>query len=104
MVGTIIGAIHNLWLVAVDDQPPFVVRPGDTIYIPIAIFRSTINKGWEPLRLLALYNPAGAERALLDLPDYRSTPAGKILALRRSVGRRRVGKTRKANGLFPRAP
>jgi oxalate decarboxylase/phosphoglucose isomerase-like protein (cupin superfamily) len=67
----------------VDDQPPFVVRPGDTIYIPTAIFHSTINKGWEPLRLLALYNPAGAERALLDLPDYRATPAGKVLALKR---------------------
>ena len=52
----------------VDDQPPFVVHPGDTIYIPTAIFHSTINTGWEPLRLLALYNPGGAERALIDLP------------------------------------
>ncbi len=67
----------------VDDKPSFVVRPGDTIYIPTAIYHSTINTSWEPLRLLALYNPAGAERALLDLPDYRSTPAGQVLALKR---------------------
>ena len=67
----------------VDDKPPFAVRPGDTIYIPTAIFHSTINTGWEPLCLLALYNPGGAERALVDLPDYRSTPGGRIVGLRR---------------------
>ena len=36
----------------VDDKPSFVVRAGDTIYIPTAIFHSTVNTGWEPLRLL----------------------------------------------------
>ena len=39
--------------------------------------------GWAPLRLLAIYNPGGAERALKDLPDYRLTPAGEIARLRR---------------------
>lgn len=67
----------------VDDKAPFAVKPGDTIYIPTAIYHSTINTGWEPLRLLALYNPAGAERALLDLPDYRVTAAGRTIGLRR---------------------
>jgi oxalate decarboxylase/phosphoglucose isomerase-like protein (cupin superfamily) len=67
----------------VDDKPAFTVRAGDTIYVPTANFHSTVNTGWEPLRLLALYNPAGAEHALLNLPDYRSTPAGQILALKR---------------------
>ncbi len=43
----------------VDDKPAFPVGPGDTIYIPTAIYHSTINTGWAPLRLLALYNPAG---------------------------------------------
>ena len=67
----------------VDDKEPFEVRSGDTIYVPTAIFHSTVNTGWEPLRLLALYNPGGAERALVDLPDYRSTPPGRVLGLRR---------------------
>ena len=67
----------------VDDKPPFEVRSGYTIYIPTAIFHSTVNTGWEPLRLLALYNPGGAERVLVDLPDYRLTPPGKVLGLRR---------------------
>jgi oxalate decarboxylase/phosphoglucose isomerase-like protein (cupin superfamily) len=69
----------------VDDKPAFPVRPGDTIYIPTAIYHSTINTGWEPLRLLALYNPGGAERALVDLPDYRQTPAGRTIGLRREA-------------------
>jgi oxalate decarboxylase/phosphoglucose isomerase-like protein (cupin superfamily) len=68
----------------VDDKPPFEVRSGDTIYVPTAIFHATCNTGWEPLRLLALYNPGGAERALVDLPDYRSTPSGEVLGLRRN--------------------
>jgi oxalate decarboxylase/phosphoglucose isomerase-like protein (cupin superfamily) len=68
----------------VDDNAVFAIRPGDTIYIPTAVFHSTINKGWAPLRLLAIYNPGGAERALKDLPDYRSTPAGQTARLRRA--------------------
>jgi oxalate decarboxylase/phosphoglucose isomerase-like protein (cupin superfamily) len=67
----------------VADKEPFTVRAGDTIYIPTAIYHSTVNTGWEPLRLLALYNPGGAERVLVDRSDYRSTPAGQILSLRR---------------------
>ena len=67
----------------VDDKPPFAVRAGDTIYIPIAIYHSTINTGWEPLVLLAIYNPGGAERALGDLPDFKKVPAGKAPKLKR---------------------
>jgi hypothetical protein len=29
------------------------------------------------MRLLALYNPGGAERALRDLPDFREVEAGQ---------------------------
>ena len=67
----------------VDDKPPFEVRGGDTIYIPTAIYHSTINTGWEPLALLAIYNPGGAERALADLPDFRALPAGQAPKLKR---------------------
>jgi oxalate decarboxylase/phosphoglucose isomerase-like protein (cupin superfamily) len=49
----------------------FPVRPGDTIYVPTAMFHATINTGWQPMRLLAIYNPGGAERVLRDLPDFR---------------------------------
>jgi oxalate decarboxylase/phosphoglucose isomerase-like protein (cupin superfamily) len=49
----------------------FPVRAGDTIYVPKAMFHATINRGWQPMRLLAIYNPGGAERVLRDLPGFR---------------------------------
>ena len=60
----------------VDDGEPFPVRAGDVIFIPTAIFHSTINTGWAPLRLLAIYNPGGPEEGLRELPDFREVPAG----------------------------
>ena len=62
----------------VDDGEPFDVAPGDTIYIPTAAFHSTINTGWEPLNLLAIYNPAGPEVDLRALPDFGGVPAGSV--------------------------
>ena len=64
----------------VDDGDPFTVRAGDTIYVPTAVYHSTRNTGWEPMRLLAIYNPAGAEKALETLPDFRELPAGSVPA------------------------
>jgi oxalate decarboxylase/phosphoglucose isomerase-like protein (cupin superfamily) len=67
----------------VADGEPFPVGPGDTIYVPTAVYHSTTNTGWEPMRLLAIYNPGGPERALADLPDFREVPAGQVPALKR---------------------
>jgi len=58
------------------DAEPFPVRPGDTIYVPLAAFHSTINTGWETMRLLAIYNPGGPEKALEGLPDFQEVPPG----------------------------
>ncbi len=52
----------------VDDQPAVLVRPGASIYIPADVYHSTINTGWEPLRLLVVYSPTGPERLLRDIP------------------------------------
>ena len=68
----------------VDYGAPCPVRAGDTIYIPRAIFHSTINTGWTPLRLLAIYNPGGPEQALRELPDFREVPAGQVPGWSRS--------------------
>jgi CBS domain containing-hemolysin-like protein len=54
----------------------FTVKAGDTIYVPQAMYHATINTGWQPIRLLAIYNPGGAERALRDLPDFREGDDG----------------------------
>jgi oxalate decarboxylase/phosphoglucose isomerase-like protein (cupin superfamily) len=61
-----------------DDGEPFPIGPGDTIYVPTAVYHSTRNTSWAPLRLLALYNPGGAEKALEGLPDFREVPAGAL--------------------------
>jgi oxalate decarboxylase/phosphoglucose isomerase-like protein (cupin superfamily) len=61
----------------VDDEEPFDIRAGDTIFIPTAVFHSTLNTGWETLRLIAIYNPGGSETGLRELPDYRNVPAGE---------------------------
>ena len=61
----------------VDDGEPFAVRPGQTIWIPQGQFHSTVNTGWEPMVLLAIYAPAGAEQVLKTLPDYVETAPGQ---------------------------
>ena len=59
-----------------DDGEPFPIKAGDTIYVPTALYHSTLNTGWSPLRLLAIYNPGGPEKVLEELPDFREVPAG----------------------------
>jgi oxalate decarboxylase/phosphoglucose isomerase-like protein (cupin superfamily) len=68
----------------VDDADTFPVGPGQAVFIPKAAFHSTVNTGWEPLVLLAIYAPAGAEEALKGLPDHREVPAGEVPRLTRS--------------------
>jgi oxalate decarboxylase/phosphoglucose isomerase-like protein (cupin superfamily) len=64
-----------------DDGQPFLVRAGDTIYVPTAVYHSTLNTGWAPMRLLAIYNPGGPEKDLEALPDFREVPAGEAPGL-----------------------
>ena len=68
----------------IDDGEPFPVRAGDTIYVPTAVFHSTVNTGWTPMRLLAIYNPGGPERDLETLPDFREVPPGQAPGLTRT--------------------
>ena len=68
----------------VDDSDTFDVGPGQAVFIPKAAFHSTVNTGWEPMVLLAIYAPAGAEQVLKTLPDYVEVPAGAAPPLVRS--------------------
>ncbi len=69
----------------VDDREPFAVRPGQTVFIPQGAFHSTLNTGYEPMVILAIYAPAGAEDVLRTLPDYREVPVGEAPGLERSA-------------------
>ena len=54
------------------------VAAGDLVHIPADVFHETINTGWEPLRLLAVYSPPGPEAFLRALPECKIVPAGEI--------------------------
>jgi oxalate decarboxylase/phosphoglucose isomerase-like protein (cupin superfamily) len=69
----------------VDDSDTFAVAPGQAVFIPKGAFHSTVNVGWEPLALLAIYAPAGAEEALKALPDYRELASGEAPRLSRGA-------------------
>lgn len=62
-----------------DEEGNPVVRqvgPGCTIFIPDSRFHSTLNTGSAPMQLFVVYSPAGPERGLRELPDFRIIPAG----------------------------
>jgi len=52
------------------------VGPGCTVYVPESRFHSTLNTGDTPMQLFVVYSPAGPERGLLYLPDFRIIKAG----------------------------
>jgi oxalate decarboxylase/phosphoglucose isomerase-like protein (cupin superfamily) len=68
----------------VDDSQTFPVSAGQAVWIPKGQFHSIVNTGWEPLTLLAVYAPAGAEQALKGLPDYRELSPGEAPGLART--------------------
>jgi oxalate decarboxylase/phosphoglucose isomerase-like protein (cupin superfamily) len=67
-----------------DDGEPFAVSAGDVIYIPTGVYHSTFNTGWEPLRMIAIYNPGGSELALKTLPDFNEVAVGDTQGWSRS--------------------
>lgn len=61
-----------------DDHEAVRIRPGASIYVPRGVYHSTLNTGWEPLRFVVVYAPAGTEKVLRELPDVTIVPAGEI--------------------------
>ena len=51
---------------------------GDLVHIPADVFHATINTGWEPLKMIAVYCPPGPEAILRTLPGCRLVPPGEI--------------------------
>jgi oxalate decarboxylase/phosphoglucose isomerase-like protein (cupin superfamily) len=50
------------------------VGPGCTVFVPESRFHSTLNTGAGPMQLFVVYSPAGPERDLRNLPDFRLLP------------------------------
>jgi oxalate decarboxylase/phosphoglucose isomerase-like protein (cupin superfamily) len=54
------------------------VSEGDVVHIPADVFHATINTGWEPLKMVAVYCPPGPEALLRTLPGCRLIPPGEL--------------------------
>lgn len=52
------------------------VGPGCTIYVPADRYHYTVNTGDKPMKVFVVYSPAGSERALRELPDFKLIPPG----------------------------
>ena len=53
------------------------VTAGCTIFVPEGRFHSTLNTGTGPMQLFVVYSPAGPEKLLRELPDFRLLAKGK---------------------------
>lgn len=53
------------------------VGPGCTVFVPESRFHSTLNTGSAPMQLFVVYSPAGPEKVLRELPDFRIVPKGQ---------------------------
>ena len=65
-------------MIDVDGEQWEPVTAGDTVHIPADIYHSTVNTGWEPLKLVAIYCPPGPEAFLKTLPGCRVLPPGEL--------------------------
>ena len=54
------------------------IGAGDMVFVPEGVEHGTVNTGWEPLVLLAVYAPPGPEDVLRDLPECGIVPAGEL--------------------------
>jgi oxalate decarboxylase/phosphoglucose isomerase-like protein (cupin superfamily) len=54
------------------------VREGMMVHIPADVYHETINTGWSPLTLLAIYAPHGPEKFLRELPGTVILPPGQL--------------------------
>ena len=54
-----------------DDKDTVRVTAGDSIWIPKGVYHSTVNRGNEPMRLIVVYAPAGAEQVLREDPTVQ---------------------------------
>lgn len=54
------------------------IAAGDMVFVPEGVEHGTVNTGWEPLLLLAVYAPPGPEEVLRDLPECEIVPPGEL--------------------------
>ncbi len=58
-----------------------MIGPGDVVYIPPDVRHETINRGFEEVKILAIYAPPGPEEMLRQMPECTIVPPGQPLPL-----------------------
>ena len=64
-------------MIDIDGETWRPIAAGEVVHIPADIFHATINDGWDPLKLVAVYCPPGPEAFLRSLPECRIVPPGE---------------------------
>ena len=54
------------------------ITAGDLVYIPKGAYHSTFNTGWEPIRILAVYSPAGPESYMRESPEFHTVSPASV--------------------------
>ena len=57
------------------------IGPGSCVHIPKGAYHATFCKGWDPIRILAIYSPPGPETAMRESPEFTVLPAGTLPTL-----------------------
>jgi mannose-6-phosphate isomerase-like protein (cupin superfamily) len=73
---------HGLFGVGDDLRMP--IGPGDAVYIPTGVGHDSHNPGWEPLRLLVMYGPAGPESGTPETA-HLIVPPGEPVAMHTDI-------------------
>ena len=54
------------------------IGAGELVFVPEGVEHGTVNTGWEPLVLLAVYAPPGPEETLRELPGCTVVDPGEL--------------------------
>jgi oxalate decarboxylase/phosphoglucose isomerase-like protein (cupin superfamily) len=54
------------------------VSAGMLVHIPADVYHETVNTGWEPMKLVAIYSPHGPEAFLRALPECQIVAPGRL--------------------------
>ncbi len=65
-------------MVDIDGEKWEPIGAGDLVHIPADILHATVNTGWEPLKMVAVYSPPGPEAILRTLPGCKIVPPGEL--------------------------
>lgn len=88
----VISGEAEMMIEHVEGEPRYeTIRAGSLVHIPKGAYHSTMNKGWEPVRILAVYHPPGPEAGMRSSDDFTAVPVGGVPSREAPIPERRDG-------------